>query len=196
MRQTFRQEEAEQILREAVRRDVEQKSVAGPAASATPSVEVSAERLREMAEELGVSTAVLETVLRDRVIERDRQRRQATEAELRRQFINERKAGFAPHLYSFLGVNALLFCIWLLTTPGGYPWFVWPLLGWGLGLYLHAAVSLPTRGAAFEHSFGEWQEARRRRAQREAKKAERNAGKEAKQAAEQARRDAEAELDE
>lgn len=31
-------------------------------------------------------------------------------------------------------VMALLVVIWLLTTPGGYFWPVWPMLGWGIGL--------------------------------------------------------------
>jgi hypothetical protein len=32
---------------------------------------------------------------------------------------------------------ALLVTIWLLTTPGGYFWPVWPMLGWGFGLASH-----------------------------------------------------------
>ena len=35
-------------------------------------------------------------------------------------------------------VMMLLVAIWLLTTPGGYFWPVWPMLGWGIGLASHA----------------------------------------------------------
>ena len=32
-----------------------------------------------------------------------------------------------------------LIAINLITTPGGYFWAIWPMLGWGLGLGFHAA---------------------------------------------------------
>jgi signal transduction histidine kinase len=43
--------------------------------------------------------------------------------------------GFYTHLMSYLGVMAFLALINLLTTR--YPWFVWPALGWGMGLFSH-----------------------------------------------------------
>ena len=36
---------------------------------------------------------------------------------------------------------ALLVTIWLLTTPGGYFWPVWPMLGWGIGLASHGLAT-------------------------------------------------------
>jgi hypothetical protein len=42
------------------------------------------------------------------------------------------------HLRSYLLVMALLVTIWLLTTPGGFFWPIWPMLGWGIGLASHA----------------------------------------------------------
>jgi putative flippase GtrA len=47
----------------------------------------------------------------------------------------EVKLGFYVHLAVYSGVNVLLFFIWLFT--GGFPWFVFPLLGWGVGLLAH-----------------------------------------------------------
>lgn len=41
--------------------------------------------------------------------------------------------GERGHAVSFFGVNAMLFVIWFLTTPGGFPWFLIPLGGWGVG---------------------------------------------------------------
>jgi hypothetical protein len=44
---------------------------------------------------------------------------------------------FYQHLVTYVVINAFLFVINRLTSPG-YNWFVWPLLGWGIGLVLHA----------------------------------------------------------
>lgn len=63
------------------------------------------------------------------------------ERELRR--IAERRAdakmAFRAHLVAYVVVNAGLAAINLLTSPGYY-WFVWPMLGWGLGLIAHGAT--------------------------------------------------------
>ncbi len=45
------------------------------------------------------------------------------------------EVGFYMHLSSYLGVIAFLAFINIMTT--GYPWFLWPALGWGLGLFSH-----------------------------------------------------------
>lgn len=45
--------------------------------------------------------------------------------------------GFRSHLTSYALVMALLVTIWLLTTPGGYFWPIWPMLGWGIGVASH-----------------------------------------------------------
>jgi hypothetical protein len=34
-------------------------------------------------------------------------------------------------------VNALLVAIYFLTDPGGFFWPVFPILGWGIGLFFH-----------------------------------------------------------
>ncbi len=47
----------------------------------------------------------------------------------------EVKVGFYVHLAVYSGVNFMLFVIWWLT--GSFPWFVFPLLGWGVGLFAH-----------------------------------------------------------
>jgi len=60
-----------------------------------------------------------------------------SEGELRKEarLRTEAKLGFYIHLGVYSGVNFMLFVIWWLT--GGYPWFVFPLLGWGIGLLAH-----------------------------------------------------------
>lgn len=46
------------------------------------------------------------------------------------------KLGFYHHLIVYAGVNVLLIIINLVTSPGDL-WFQWPLLGWGIGLFMH-----------------------------------------------------------
>jgi hypothetical protein len=46
---------------------------------------------------------------------------------------------FLIHLAAFALVNVLLVGVNLLFTPGVL-WFQWSLLGWGLGVVLHAAI--------------------------------------------------------
>lgn len=45
------------------------------------------------------------------------------------------EVGFYAHLMTYLGVMAFLALINILTAR--YPWFLWPALGWGLGLFAH-----------------------------------------------------------
>ncbi len=45
---------------------------------------------------------------------------------------------FYRHLVTYLVVNAFLFALNKLTSPG-HDWFIWPLLGWGIGIVIHAA---------------------------------------------------------
>ena len=47
------------------------------------------------------------------------------------------KVEFRIHLINYIAVNTLLAIINLTLTPG-YIWFKWPLLGWGIGIILHA----------------------------------------------------------
>lgn len=44
------------------------------------------------------------------------------------------------HRNIYLLVNALLVVIWLTTTGlGSHPWPLYPIAGWGIGLYFHGA---------------------------------------------------------
>lgn len=45
-------------------------------------------------------------------------------------------AGFRGHAAAFVGVNAGLAGIWV-ATGAGFPWFLIPLFGWGIGLSTH-----------------------------------------------------------
>ena len=43
--------------------------------------------------------------------------------------------GFYSHLTSYLSVIAMLALINIFTT--NYPWFLWPAMGWGIGIFSH-----------------------------------------------------------
>lgn len=53
-----------------------------------------------------------------------------------------RRLGFRIHLWVYLAVNVLLVATWALTG-GSFPWFIFPLLGWGIGVVAHYAAIRP-----------------------------------------------------
>jgi fatty acid desaturase len=68
----------------------------------------------------------------------------AAETDLRAEAVTrlQQRQGFRRHALVFVLVNALLIAIWLATgiTAGDGAWFPWPifpLIGWGIGLALH-----------------------------------------------------------
>jgi fatty acid desaturase len=48
----------------------------------------------------------------------------------------EEKRGFYTHFTVYAIVNLVLFLIWFFTGRG-FPWFVFPLGGWGIGIVFH-----------------------------------------------------------
>jgi 2TM domain len=59
-----------------------------------------------------------------------------------------RRRGVAIHAAVFFAVNAFLFGINFLTTPGEW-WFLFSVFGWGLGLLLHAGFGLFSGASAW-----------------------------------------------
>jgi len=50
----------------------------------------------------------------------------------------EDKVGFLIHLGMYVIVNAFLVMLWWVTTGGtAFPWFVFPMFGWAIGLVAH-----------------------------------------------------------
>jgi hypothetical protein len=49
----------------------------------------------------------------------------------------EARRGFFFHLIAYIVVNIMLVLIWAFAAGGGYPWFIFPLGGWGIGLLFH-----------------------------------------------------------
>jgi len=46
------------------------------------------------------------------------------------------KKDFYSHLVVYIVINLMLVLIWAFTGHG-YPWFIWPLGGWGIGVIFH-----------------------------------------------------------
>lgn len=58
--------------------------------------------------------------------------------------IAQKRAGFKSHLLSYIIVNAFFWVLWYFTGEDHdnneyFPWPVWPMLGWGIGLAFHYA---------------------------------------------------------
>ena len=50
-----------------------------------------------------------------------------------------RRRVFWIHLITWAAVNVFLFVVWAVVG-GGFPWYVFPLFGWGVGVVIHGAV--------------------------------------------------------
>lgn len=91
---------------------------------------VSYDDLVETARELGIDRTHLDAAIAAHESE------QATD-EARERWIRQRKSKFYGHLRAYLIVNTVLALMSIVGT-GGY-WFIWPLLGWGIGLAFDAS---------------------------------------------------------
>lgn len=68
----------------------------------------------------------------------------------------EETQGFKANLVSYLLVNLLIFVIWLVVAIAGgtwFPWFLFPLAGWGIGVALHG-------WSVYSESYGKSREKR------------------------------------
>ena len=53
----------------------------------------------------------------------------------------KKRAGFKSHFINYLIVNAFLWAVWWFTGSNdgdpGWPWPLWPTLGWGVAIVFH-----------------------------------------------------------
>jgi len=63
----------------------------------------------------------------------------AQQTELRERAVKrlKKRRDFHAHLLVYVLVNAFLVLIWAVTTPGGFFWPVFPLVGWGIGVVMN-----------------------------------------------------------
>jgi hypothetical protein len=114
--------------------------------------EFSRSQLLEMAAELGISPDVLEKAEQEWLAQRG-------EDQDRRVFDTARRRSFKAHLISYLAVNIFLVLINLITSPS-YFWAIYPILGWGLGLFFDGWSAYKLEGEAYEKAFRAWQQQR------------------------------------
>lgn len=59
----------------------------------------------------------------------------------------EEKVGFLVHLGMYVVVNAFLIWLWWWPTGGNaFPWFAFPMFGWGIGLVAHFLAAFVEKG--------------------------------------------------
>ena len=90
------------------------------------------ERLLASASELGISE---EAALAAQEQWENQQKERALLADYRAHIKRE----FQMHFAAYVVVNIVLILINRLTSH--YPWAIWPILGWGIGFGVHAAVT-------------------------------------------------------
>ncbi len=138
MSHPYRSDDVQQILQRALARRQEG--------------EFSRQQLVEMAAELGISPAILEQAEQEWLAEQ-------VEGRDRRAFDAYRRRAFKTHLIPFLAVNTFLILLNLATSPGSF-WAIYPLLGWGLGLFFHGWSAYQTEGDQYEQMFQQWRKQR------------------------------------
>lgn len=142
------EEDLEEILRLAVRRSPFDGDLRA--------------RLRQNAEELGITAEQLaaaeaEYALRKQEDERLRREREAYEADLAA-FRKSRWSGFYRSLASYLAINGFIHAINWATSGGDMRpyWAVWPLLGMGIGIVSHLARLVFSSREEDERKFRKW----------------------------------------
>jgi hypothetical protein len=50
----------------------------------------------------------------------------------------KKRRDFRGHLLIYFLVNAFLVVIWAVTTPSGFFWPIFPIVGWGIGVVMNA----------------------------------------------------------
>lgn len=93
--------------------------------------EITRDELLETARELGLDHREVERAIAE-------QRKHGKLDAARDAFKMYKRESFRHHLRAYLIVNAALFLI-NLVTGGSEAWFLYPLIGWGIGLAFHAA---------------------------------------------------------
>ncbi|MEH2390369.1 MAG: 2TM domain-containing protein [Nostoc sp.] len=131
---TYDSEDVQQILQLALTRKQES--------------EFSREQLVEMASELGISSNILETTEQKWLAQQEEERS-------RRTFNTFQRREFWTHFVSFLTVNLFLILLNLITSPS-YFWAIFPVIGWGLGLFFHWWSVYQTKTEDYEIAFQKW----------------------------------------
>ncbi len=96
--------------------------------------DVSYEDLEDIAKQSGISVRELQQAIEEEASVGALEQAKAS-------WRTRHRSGFYTHLRSYCIVNGFLLLMNLLTSPR-FLWFVFPLLGWGIGLAFHASEAL------------------------------------------------------
>ncbi|MGL5805113.1 MAG: 2TM domain-containing protein [Xenococcaceae cyanobacterium] len=101
----------------------------------------SQQQLEEMAAELGISSDALKNAEQEWIAQNKTSRQ-------RQEILKRRKRGFMAHFIPYLAVNTFLVILNLVTTPKIF-WAIYPISGWGLGLFFHgwAVYQMPVKNS-------------------------------------------------
>lgn len=137
----YSEQEAEEILRLATRKDTDG---------------ISRDRLMQMAEELGISPEAVANA-------ENTVRTQREEIAERREFDLAQKRSFFSHVASFVVVNAGLVAFNLIDE-GHISWALWVIAAWGLGIGSRALRTFLRGSEGYQKDFETWQRSQRLRA--------------------------------
>ncbi|MGH7789932.1 MAG: ATP-binding protein [Candidatus Binatia bacterium] len=99
-------------------------------------VHIAAEPVRKAAEIVSAAIAQATNTAAPGSVDQQAQRQTRRQARA--------EIGFYSHLLSYLGVMALLALINIMSGTH-YPWFLWPALGWGIGIFSHYMATFGRR---------------------------------------------------
>lgn len=139
MRTEYTQEDGDEILKRAIAIDTLESNTQ--------------DIVRRTAAELGVSEQAVERA------EREYFREKMERAELE-QFAAHQRKSFFSHLGTYLLVNAFLVGIDLFSD-GKLEWALYPLLGWGIGIAMHAIGIFSRSSDDYQKQFDEWKKLRK-----------------------------------
>lgn len=137
-RKQYSEEAAREILRRAMEEDQQEK-------------DFSREQLQAMADELGISHESLARAEQTWLSEE----RTLPEREDQVAFLRHRQQAFRSHAAMFVIVNIFLFFLNIATGFESW-WFIYPLLGWGMGLAAHAWSVRQNEGHQYEQELAQW----------------------------------------
>lgn len=94
---------------------------------------ISYDELLETAEELNIPAERLRAAI-------EAQDKEGEKEAVREKVLKRRRQEFNNHLRAYLIVNGALMLVNLMASGGFHElWFVWPMVGWGIGLAFHAS---------------------------------------------------------
>ena len=135
MTKLYIQDDAQEILRRAIARQVD-------------TAEVTRAELIEIAQEIGISLADLNWAEQDWTLAKQEQQ----ERELYQRY---RQKDLRQHGIKFLIVNTFFVALNLVTS-GGLGWSLYVMWGWGLALTLHVWRTYQTDSPRYEQKFQRW----------------------------------------